>query len=147
MDPAVQTVTLITPTTTGGATGSHTIDLSQVASLINRRFYRQGINWAVAGFKIFTATPGSVSIHKLQNTWVTGNAWEKAFRKWNKQQMDAVEEMGAESQYNFAMYTRCIHLPISLIHYRYQMYRLVQMKTFAKVPFAVLLVLFGSPQN
>ena len=97
MDPAVQTVTLITPTTLGGQTGSHTIDLSQVASLINRRFYRQGINWAVAGFKIFTATPGSVAIHKLQNTWVTGNAWEKAFRKWNKQQMDAVEEMGAES--------------------------------------------------
>ena len=97
MDPAVQTVTLITPTTIGGATGNHTIDLSQVASLINRRFYRQGINWAVAGFKIFTATPGAVSIHKLQNTWVTGNAWEKAFRMWNKQQMDAVEDGGAES--------------------------------------------------
>ena len=97
MDPAVQTVTLITPTTAGGATGNHTIDLSQVASLINRRFYRQGINWAVAGFKIFTATPGAVSIYKLQNTWVTGNAWEKAFRMWNKQQMDAVEDGGAES--------------------------------------------------
>ncbi|AXH78596.1 MAG: hypothetical protein [Circular genetic element sp.] len=97
MDPAVQTVTLITPTTSGGATGSHTIDLSQVASLINRRFYRQGINWAVAGFKIFTATPGSVSIHKLQNTWVTSNAWEKAFRAWNKQQMEAVEDAGSES--------------------------------------------------
>ena len=97
MDPAVQTVTLITPTTAGGATGSHTIDLSQVASLINRRFYRQGINWAVAGFKIFTATPGSVSIHKLQNTWVTSNAWEKAFRAWNKQQMEAVEDAGSES--------------------------------------------------
>ena len=97
MDPAVQTVTLITPSTTGGSTGNHTIDLSQIACLLNRRFYRQGINWAVAGFKIFTATPGAVSIHKLQNTWVTGNAWEKAFRMWNKQQMDAVEDGGAES--------------------------------------------------
>ena len=97
IEPSVQTLTFATPTTTGGATGNHTIDLSQVASLVNRRFYRQGINWAVAGFKIFTATPGAVSIHKLQNTWVTSNAWEKAFRKWNKQQMDAVEDMGAQS--------------------------------------------------
>ena len=97
IEPSVQTLTFITPSTTAGNTGQHTIDLSQVASLINRRFYRQGINWAVAGFKIFTAAPGAVSIHKLQNTWVTANAWQKAFSKWNKQQMDAVKEMGAES--------------------------------------------------
>ena len=97
IEPAVQTVTVVTPVTTGNTTGQYTLDLSQIASLINRRFYRQGINWAVAGFKIFTLTSGSIRIHKLQNTWVTSNAWEKAFRKWNKQQMDAVEDMGAES--------------------------------------------------
>lgn len=97
IEPSVQTLTFVTPSTTAGNTGQHTIDLSQVASLINRRFYRQGINWAVAGFKIFTAAPGAVAIHKLQNTWVTANAWQKAFSKWNKQQMDAVKEMGAES--------------------------------------------------
>ena len=97
IEPAVQTLTFVTPSTTAGATGDHTIDLSQVASLVNRRFYRQGINWAVAGFKIFTAAAGAVSVQKLQNTWVTSNAWEKAFRKWNKQQMDAIQDMGAES--------------------------------------------------
>ncbi len=78
---------------------SSTVDLSQVASLLNRRFYRQGLNWAVAGFKIVTqgATTGGVTVSKLPNTWVTSNAWEKAFRAWNKQQMDAIEEAGAES--------------------------------------------------
>jgi hypothetical protein len=61
--------------------------------------YRQGLNWAVAGFKIVTqgATTGGVTVSKLPNTWVTSNAWEKAFRAWNKQQMDAIEEAGAES--------------------------------------------------
>jgi len=99
MDPAVLTVTTNTPTVPGGASGNFTMDLSQVASLINRRFYRQGINWAVGGFKVFTApgVSGQVTVMKLPNTWVTSNAWEKAFRAWNKQQMDAVEESGAES--------------------------------------------------
>ena len=75
------------------------MDLSQVASLLNRRFYRQGLNWAVAGIKMITATgvSGLVTIKQLPNTWVTSNAWEKAFRAWNKQQMDAIQDAGAES--------------------------------------------------
>lgn len=80
-----------------GATGEFTLDLSQMASLVNRRFYRQGLNWAVAGFKILTTQNGVLTTKKLPNTWVTSNAWEKAFRAWNKQQMDTVEESGAES--------------------------------------------------
>jgi len=97
IEPAVQTITLATPSVASGATGNFTVDLSQVASLINRRFYRQGINWAVAGVKVLTQAPGSVACLKLPNTWVTSNAWEKAFRMWNKQQMDAVDDAGAES--------------------------------------------------
>jgi hypothetical protein len=66
---------------------------------MNRRFYRQGLNWAVAGFKLFTSDGGNgfFRISKLPNTWVTSNAWEKAFRAWNKQQMDAIKDAGAES--------------------------------------------------
>ena len=98
MEASVMTITTNTPTVQGGATGSFTLDLSQVASLINRRFYRQGINWAVAGFKVFTSpgVSGQVSVKKLPNTWVTSNAWEKAFRAWNKQQMEAIDDSGAE---------------------------------------------------
>jgi hypothetical protein len=70
------------------------IDLSQVASLVNRRFYRQGINWAVAGFKVLTdaGVTGSVKIAKLPNTWVMSNAWEKGFRAWQKMNNEALEE-------------------------------------------------------
>ena len=99
IQPAEMTLSVSTSSVAAGATGEFTIDLSQCASLLNRRFYRQGLNWAVAGFKIVTGAgvSGNISVSKLQNTWVTSNAWEKAFRAWNKQQMDAIEEAGAES--------------------------------------------------
>ncbi len=62
------------------------LDLSQVASIVNRRFYRQGLNWAVGGFKLSTTatTVGNVFINKLPTTWVMSNAWEKSFRAWQK---------------------------------------------------------------
>lgn len=82
---------------TPGATVRSYIDLSQIASIVNRRFYRQGINWAVAGFKVAAGGAGIVTIGKLPNTWVTSNAWEKAFRAWDKQQKDDVDEAGGQS--------------------------------------------------
>ena len=71
------------------------IDLSQCASLVNRRFYRQGLNWAVAGFTLHTAADvsGTVTISKAQDTWVVSNAWHKSFAIWtdmNKQVLDVL---------------------------------------------------------
>ena len=76
----------------GAATS--TIDLSQVASIVNRRFYRQGINWAVAGFKVISPgnAIGSLSIAQLPNTWVMSNAWEKSMRTWTKMNREALAE-------------------------------------------------------
>lgn len=74
-----------------------TIDLSQCASALNRRFYRQGIQWAVAGFTILSTSTGQVTIQKLPNSWSCSNAWQKTFSSWNKQQMEAVDDAGAES--------------------------------------------------
>ncbi len=68
------------------------IDLSQCASILNRRFYRQGLNWAVAGFTFFTAGEGSINISKIPDTWVASNAWTKAFASWQKMNDDALEE-------------------------------------------------------
>ncbi len=97
IQPAAQTISLLTPTVSGGSADRFYIDLSQIASIVNRRFYRQGINWAVAGFKFQSAGPGKVQICKLPNSWVTSNAWEKSFRMWDKQQKDDLEEAGGQS--------------------------------------------------
>ena len=92
IEPSVQTLSFLTTPTAGTATDY--IDLSQVASLINRRFYRQGINWAVAGFKFLRPAgfEGSVRICKLPNTWVMSNAWEKGMRAWSRMNNEALAE-------------------------------------------------------
>ena len=72
-------------------------DLSQIVSIANRRFYRQGLNWAVASIRIMTTTvndlgvsdstvlpKGRVIVSKVPTTWIASNAWEKAFRHWQK---------------------------------------------------------------
>jgi hypothetical protein len=92
IEPAVQTLSFVIPLPAGNS--NNFIDLSQVASLVNRRFYRQGINWAVAGFKFLTnaGDVGGLTVQKLPNTWVMSNAWEKGFRAWQKMNDMALEE-------------------------------------------------------
>ena len=75
-------------------TTSDFIDLSQCASILNRRFYRQGLNWAVASFEFITPGPftGEISISKIPDTWVASNAWMKGFSTWQKMNNEALEE-------------------------------------------------------
>ena len=81
------------------------VDLNQVNSLVNRRFYRQGLVNAVASIKITTqsvlagtSTPvidnprGAVEVAKLPTTWVMSNAWEKGMRSWQRMNREALEE-------------------------------------------------------
>ena len=94
IEPAVMTLNVAIPSTAPGAVTSATLDLSQCASLLNRRFYRQGLNWAVAGFKILSAggAVGQLRIQQLPNTWVMSNAWEKGMRAWLKLSREAFQE-------------------------------------------------------
>jgi len=94
IQPAPMTLTFATPDTAGGR---YYIDLSQAASIANRRFYRQGINWAVAGIKVISSKAGTFSVGKLPNTWVLSNAWEKMFRAWQRQQREVLEDGSQQS--------------------------------------------------
>jgi len=96
IQPSVLTMAFVAPE------GLSTVDLSQSASILNRRFMRQGITWAVSGFTVFkngATETGSVGINisRLPSTWTMANSWQKSMSLWNKQQMDAIEEAGAES--------------------------------------------------
>jgi len=95
IEPSVQTLSFVIPLPAGNS--NNYIDLSQVASLVNRRFYRQGINWAVAGFKVLTNAGdlGGVTIQKLPNTWIMSNSWEKGFRAWQRMNNEAISESGS----------------------------------------------------
>jgi len=97
IEPAVMTLKF-NLTNSGDANYTHdTVDLSQCASAVNRRFYRQGLRWAVAGFTILTKSTGQITIQKLPETWSMTNSWRKGMSHWLRQQNEAVEEGGSES--------------------------------------------------
>jgi hypothetical protein len=97
IEPA--TLTLKFRLTNSGDNGytADTVDLSQCASAVNRRFYRQGLNWAVAGFTVLSKSTGQITIQKLPDTWQMSNAWQKGMSHWLRQQDEAVEEGSSES--------------------------------------------------
>jgi len=100
IEPSVQTLTFVLLQTPAGTRTTNYLDLSQIASLANRRFMRQGLNWALSGMK-FTAPrrePGTglvtsqILVSKLPNTWVLSNSWEKSMRTWSKMNREALAE-------------------------------------------------------
>ncbi len=98
VEPSALTMFLDLGTVASGAQETRYIDISQCASLVNRRFYRQGLQWPVAGFKIAFSMPagvnpsGRISISKLPQTWTMSNAWHKAFATWQSMNAEALEE-------------------------------------------------------
>jgi hypothetical protein len=108
IQPAQMTLTFATPDTVGGA---YTVDLSQAASIANRRFYRQGINWAVASVKVYSSRSGALALYKLPTTWVMANAWKKGFESWMKSMREALRdsESTAGRFLDFKVYADSIH--------------------------------------
>ena len=92
MEPAVTTLYFNTDSVDPGTITEFYCDLSQCASILNRRFYRQGINWVVGSIKIISGTSGAVTVMKLPQTWVMHNAWKKGFANWRRMIDDSLEE-------------------------------------------------------
>lgn len=69
------------------------LDLGLAASAANRRFYRQGITWAVAGMSLHTiGATGDFTVSKVPDTWVAANAHSKAKALWMKSQDQVLDE-------------------------------------------------------
>lgn len=91
MEPAVMNVHYYTEAT------DNWVDIAQGLSIINRRFYRQGMQYAVSGITVqFNSNTevvnGNIRIETLPTSWVFSNAWHKFFAAWKKQQDIALEE-------------------------------------------------------
>lgn len=97
VQPAVESLYFATPNLNPGYNGTFYIDLARAVSEVNRRAYRQGRQWMVAGITFASTGTGQIVLNKIPVTWMASNAWEKTFRAWDKQQMDAIKEAGAES--------------------------------------------------
>lgn len=97
LQPSVMTLTFLP----GTKTASY-YDISMAASIVNRRFYRQGLQWAVQGMTVQARTgaatvAGGIRTEIIPTTWVASNAWHKAFAMWKKQQDEMIDEAGGES--------------------------------------------------
>ena len=80
--------------------GYGVLDIGWALSQQNRKAYRQGMEYAISNVEIFGLDPaaeGSVQLFRLPNTWVTANAWVKAFKIWQAQQDDAMDSSGSRS--------------------------------------------------
>ncbi len=117
IEPSVYELFFSLPSVTDQNTDFSYIDISQCVSLMNRRFYRQGLNWAVSGIEV-TDTGGSTSgvtlqVNKLWNSWTMSNAWEKSFRAWQQMIRDATDDAGSQSIkgkfLDFKIYANSIH--------------------------------------
>ncbi len=78
--------------TTTGLNNDQYIDLAQCLSIVNRRSYRQGMNYAVSSIEFYAASGGQVAVYKVPTTWVADNATTKAFEAWRKQRAEVLEE-------------------------------------------------------
>lgn len=94
IEPAVLRLQFTLPSENNAGNGISYCDISQNVSLINRRFYRQGLNWAVSGITFVNNRGGSgtIEVRKLPSTWVVSNSWEKTFRAWMQMNKNAMEE-------------------------------------------------------
>lgn len=77
------------------------VDIAQCLSLINRKMYRQGMQYAVADVELITAGGAQCAIARLPHTYTMANAWEKAFRLWQQSQDQVLDlEPSIQSKYS-----------------------------------------------
>ena len=60
------------------------IDIALALSAINRKFYRQGVYYYVNSVEVYNNETGVIDLHTLPDTWVTKNAWNRAFQIFQK---------------------------------------------------------------
>ena len=89
------------------------IDIAQCLSLLNRRFYRQGMQYAVEDMEVLSDGVNEVAVYRLPHTWIVASAWEKCMRNWKEQQDEAADDAGLETltaRYrDFKVYMDTIH--------------------------------------
>jgi hypothetical protein len=75
-----------------GLNNTQTIDLAQCLSAVNRRFYRQGMNYAVGSIEAYSFSAARVGIGIIPTTWVADNATTRAYIAWNAQRKEVLDE-------------------------------------------------------
>lgn len=105
------------PTTTrlsfefdGGST--QFVDIGRALSVLNRKFYRQGVYYYVNSIEIYNNETGVVDLHTLPDNWVTKNSWNRGFQLFQKMNAMADSPMtmvGRPKYHDFKVYMSDLH--------------------------------------
>jgi hypothetical protein len=90
---------------TGNAT--RFIDIARALSIINRKFYRQGVYYYVNSIELYNNEDAFVDIHTLPDNWVTKNSWNKAFGKF--QTMNSLVDTPRPAYHDFKVRMSNLH--------------------------------------
>lgn len=101
------TVTRLSFEGTGGATKY--IDIARALSIINRKFYRQGVYYYVNSVELYNNEDAFVDLHTLPDTWVTKNAWNRGFGIF--QDMNALVDTPRPKYHDFKVLMSTIQTP------------------------------------
>lgn len=71
------------------------VDIAQCLSTINRRMYRQGMNYYVESISVHSGAACVMGVASVPDTWVTHNAWKKGYETWRTMQNEYGDGMGA----------------------------------------------------
>lgn len=93
------------------------VDIAQCLSKLNRKLFRQGMQYVVSEIRINKSGAPNVDgiqIGRIPENYVSTNAWVKGLAKWNEQQLDELREAGAEDTSgkwrDFKVYMNVQHL-------------------------------------
>lgn len=91
---------------TGGET--QFIDIAKALSIINRKFYRQGVYYYVNSVEAYNNSNAVIDLHTLPDNWVTKNAWNRGFRMFQK--MNALVDTPRPKYHDFKVYMSYLHM-------------------------------------
>ena len=76
--------------------GNAFVDLGQCLSQMNRKAFRQGYQYVVAGTELIGSSPADIYIHRLPHHWPAVNSWTKTMKLWLKQQNEKMDDAGLD---------------------------------------------------
>ena len=72
--------------------GGQFIDIAQCLSILNRKTYRQGMNYAISNIKFYSTVSQNIQIKTLPNNWCMDNSTTKMFELWKDQRAEVLKE-------------------------------------------------------
>lgn len=85
------------------------IDIARALSIVNRKFYRQGVYYYVNSVELFNNSDAYVDLKTIPDNWITKNAWNRGFKLFQK--MNAQVETPRPKYHDFKVLMRPGHLP------------------------------------